>query len=230
LVGSTIESPAFSPHYTAEKNLELQRVLVGNPDRNMVGKVLRLVGLSDCQNKKAMDFSMGMKQRLGIALSLIGNPQMLILDEPVNGLDPKGIAELRTLLKKLNEEQNITILISSHILSELYLLATDFIIIHKGKIIDILTHEELNIKCQKYITIRMSDVHTGIAVLEKELQTSHFEVAEDGMVCLYDYTDVIAVAEALRKHNILVTHIALAEQTLEDYYLSITRGQSCNVN
>ena len=224
-IGSTIESPAFYPNYTAEKNLELQRTLIGNPDKSIVERSLQLVGLSDCQNKKVKDFSMGMKQRLGIALSLIGNPKMLILDEPINGLDPKGIAALRVVLQKLNTEQKITILLSSHILSELYLLATDYIIIHKGKIIETLTHDELTEKCQKYISIRMDNVSIGVTVLEKELHTNNFRVMENGMVYLYDYLhDISTVAEVLRKHNILVTHIALSEQSLEEYYLSITKG------
>jgi len=226
-IGSTIESPAFYPNYTAERNLELQRILVGNPDKSIVGKTLQLVGLADCKSKTVKDFSMGMKQRLGIALSLIGTPRMLILDEPINGLDPKGIADLRTILQKLNKEQKITILISSHILSELYLLATDYIIIHQGRIIDTLTHEELDTKCQKYIAIRMNDISVGVTVLEEELHTSNFKVMEDGTVFLYEYiNDVAAVAEALRKHGLLVTHIALSEQTLEEYYLSVTEGGS----
>ena len=225
-IGSTIESPALYPNYTAAKNLDLQRILVGNPDKEIVEKTLKLVGLEDSGNKKVKSFSMGMKQRLGIALSLLGNPSILILDEPVNGLDPKGIIDLRIVLQKLNKEQNISILISSHILSELFLLATDYIIIHKGKIIDNLTHKELEEKCHKYVSIGMEDVYSGVAAIEKELHTSNFKVMENGMVYLYDYThDVPAVAAALRKHNILVTHIALSEQSLEEYYISVTGGE-----
>jgi ABC-2 type transport system ATP-binding protein len=229
-LGSTIEAPALYPQYTAERNLELQRVLVGNPDKSIIEKILGLVGLSDCQNKRVKDFSMGMKQRLGIALSLLGNPKMLILDEPINGLDPKGIADLRVMLQKLNAEQNITILISSHILNELYLLATDYIIIHKGKIVETLTHKELESKCHKSISIRMDNVSAGIAAIEEELHTSNFKILDNGMVCLYDYThDVPAVAEVLRKHGILVTHISLSEQTLEEYYFSVTGGDERHV-
>lgn len=224
LIGSIIESPAVYPGYTAERNLELQRILVGNPDKSVVGKTLKLVGLSDCQDKKVKDFSMGMKQRLGIALTLMGNPKILILDEPVNGLDPRGIADLRMILQKINKEKKITILISSHILNELYLLATDYIIIHNGEIIDTLTHEALDAKCQKYISIRMNDVAVGVSVLENELHTSRFRVMEDGMVHLYNDTDTTSVAQILQQHNILVTHIALCEQTLEEYYLTVIGG------
>ncbi|MGL6197481.1 MAG: ATP-binding cassette domain-containing protein [Lachnospiraceae bacterium] len=225
-IGSTVEAPALYPDYSAEKNLELQRILVGNPDKGIIEKTLQLVGLSDCKTKKAKNFSTGMKQRLGIALSLVGNPQILILDEPINGLDPKGIADLRVVLQKLNAEHKLTILISSHILNELHLLATDYIIINKGKIIEDISHEELEQKCQKYISIKMDNVEVGVTALDQELHTDNYKVMGDGTVHLYDYTNNIPiVAEALRKHNILVTHISLTEQTLEEYYFSITGGK-----
>jgi len=226
-IGSTIEEPALHLEYTAEMNLELQRVLLGNPDKGVIEQVLRLVGLWDNKAKKVKDFSMGMKQRLGIALSMIGNPQMLILDEPVNGLDPKGIADVRSILQKLNKEQKITILMSSHILNELYLLATDYIIIHKGRIIKTLTHEELAEKCQKYVVIQMDNVSVGVTVIERELQTNNYKVMENGMVHLYGFTrDVTAVAKALQNNGILVTHISLCEQSLEEYYFGVIGGAS----
>lgn len=222
-IGSTIEAPAFFPNETAEKNLDLQRILVGNPDRDIVEAALRVAGLYGDRDKKVKDYSMGMKQRLGIALCLVGNPKMLILDEPINGLDPKGIADLRNMLLKLNKDRKITILLSSHFLNELYMLATDYIIIHKGKIVETLTHDELEMKCQKYISIQMDNTALGAAVLEKELQTNHFKVMEDGMVYLYDYTNAIdTVARVLQENRILVTHIALSEQSLEEYYLKVT--------
>jgi ABC-2 type transport system ATP-binding protein len=226
-IGSTIEAPALYLEYTAEKNLELQRILLGNPDKSIIEKTLQLVGLSDVKDKKVKDFSMGMKQRLGIALSLIGNPHLLILDEPVNGLDPKGIADLRMILQKLNEEQKITILISSHILNELYLLATDYIIIHKGRIVETLTHDELTQKCQKYISIQMDNVPLGVTIIERELNTNNYKVMESGMVYLFDYThDLPAVAKVMQSNNILVTHISLCEQSLEEYYFAVTGGAS----
>ena len=224
-IGSTVEAPALYPGYTAEKNLDLQRILVGNPDTGVIEKNLQLVGLSDAKSKKVKDFSMGMKQRLGIALSLVGNPHMLILDEPINGLDPKGIVDFRLILQKLHEEQKITILISSHILKELYLLATDYIIIHKGRIAETLTHDELTQKCQKYISIQMDNVPLGVTAIERELNTANYKVMEDGMVQLFDYThDIPAVARAMQSNNILVTHLSLCEQSLEDYYFAVTGG------
>lgn len=145
-IGSTIETPALYPEYSAYRNLELQRILIGNPDKEICDKLLGMVGLTEFKNKKAGYFSMGMKQRLSIAMALVGNPRLIILDEPINGLDPKNISELRSLLKRLNKENEVTLFISSHILNELYLLATDYYIIHKGKIIASLTHDELDEK------------------------------------------------------------------------------------
>lgn len=226
-IGSTIEEPALYPNFSAYENLEIQRILTGNPDKSVCDEVLRLTDLYEYRNKKVRKFSMGMKQRLSIALALIGNPQLLILDEPVNGLDPKGIATLRKTLKRLNEEKDITLFISSHILNELYLLATDYIIIHKGKIIDTLTLEELETKCRRYISIRMNDVATGITVLEKKLEDINYKVMDNGTVRLFSHTnEVEKIAKLLSENNVLVTELSLAEQTLEEYFLSVTGGAS----
>ena len=180
-----IEAPALYPNYSIIRNLELQRILIGNPDKSACDKVLEMVELSEWKHKKVHTLSMGMKQRLGIALALIGNPQILILDEPINGLDPKNIVALRNLLKKLNEEKNITIFISSHILSELYLLATDYIIIHKGKIIDELTHDELEAKCRKYICIKTDAVPKVLTVLDKFLPNPEYKVVSDNTIHIF---------------------------------------------
>ena len=145
-IGSTIEAPALYLEYSAYRNLELQRILIGNPDKEICDKLLGMVGLTEVKDKKAGKFSMGMKQRLSIAMALVGKPRLLILDEPINGLDPKNISELRSLLKRLNEENDVTLFLSSHILNELYLLATDYYIIHKGRIIKSITHDELDKK------------------------------------------------------------------------------------
>ncbi len=145
-IGSTIEAPALYPEYSAYRNLELQRILIGNTDKEICDKLLGVVGLTKVKDKKVGKFSMGMKQRLSIAMALVGKPRLLILDEPINGLDPKNISELRSLLKRLNEENDVTLFLSSHILNELYLLATDYYIIHKGSIIKSLTHDELDEK------------------------------------------------------------------------------------
>lgn len=224
-IGSTIEAPALYPDYTAMENLELERRLLGNPDRSICGEMLALVGLSEAGRKKVKNFSMGMKQRLGIAVALLGKPHVLVLDEPVNGLDPKGITEIRGLLKKLNQEHGTTIMVSSHILGELRLLATDYIIISQGKIVDALSGEELEAKCRQYIAVRMDNVPLGLTVLERGLTDVRYQVMEDGTVRIYSHVHAVEdIARLLQDNGVLVTGLNVSEQTLEDYYLRVTGG------
>lgn len=226
-IGSMIEEPALYPNYTIFQNLELQRMLVGNPDKSIIDKVLDMVDLSDVKNKKARNLSMGMKQRLSIAMALLGNPQILILDEPINGLDPKNIVALRNLLQKLNEERDITIFISSHILSELYLLATDYIFIHKGKIIDVITHNELEAKCRKYIRIKTDDVPKALTVLDKVMDNPEYKVVSENTIHLYsDKNNMERISRAFLQYEIVITELSVMEQTLEDYFMAITGGVS----
>lgn len=226
-IGSTIEAPALYPEYTAWQNLELQRVLLGNPDKSVCDELLKLVNLYDERSKKVRKFSMGMKQRLGIAMALVGKPKLLILDEPINGLDPKNISELRILLKKLNEEKNVTLFISSHILNELYLLASDYFIIHKGRIIEALTHEQLDAKCRKYIRITTSELPRCITVIEKELKGADYTVIDNETLHLFSYTDNSErVSEALVANKIIAKEISVSEQSLEEYFLNVTGGDS----
>lgn len=224
-IGSTIDEPTLYPEFSAYRNLEIQRILIGNPDRSVCDELLKLLDLYDVRNKKVKKLSMGMKQRLGIALSLVGKPELLILDEPVNGLDPKNISTLRVLLKKLNEERGITMLISSHILSELYLLATDFIIIHKGKIIEILSHEQLEAKCERYVKIRTDDLPMCITVLEKELNLVNYKVMDDYTLHIYAFVEEPQrISQALTQNNIVVSELSVCGQSLEEYFLSVTGG------
>lgn len=226
-IGSMIEEPALYPNYTILQNLELQRTLVGNPDKLASDKVLEMVDLSDAKNKKVHTLSMGMKQRLSIAMALIGNPQILILDEPINGLDPKNIVALRNLLQKLNEEKNITIFISSHILSELYLLATDYIFIHKGKIIDVITHDELEARCRKYICIKTDAVPMALTVLDKIMDNPEYKVVSEDTIHLYsDMDNIEKISRAFMQHEIVIKELSVMEQTLEDYFMGITGGVS----
>ena len=221
-IGSTIEGPALYPGYSAWRNLELQRVLIGNPDKDICDKILKLVDLYEVRDKKVRQFSMGMKQRLSIAMALIGRPSVLVLDEPINGLDPKNIAALRKLLLKLNKEEGLTIFLSSHILGELYLLATDYLIIHQGEIMEILTHSALEQKCQKYIKICTKDVPACVTVLEQKLDAKDYKVVADNCVYLYKITDQIEkVSQELMKANIVVTEITVTGQNLEEYFLNV---------
>lgn len=224
-IGSTIEEPSLYPEFSAYRNLELQRILLGNPDSAVCGKLLELLDLHDVRNKKVREFSTGMKQRLGIALALVGKPELLILDEPVNGLDPKNISALRMLLKKLNEERGITMLISSHILSELYLLATDYIIIHKGKIIDSLSHEQLEESCERYVKLHTDSLPQCVTVLEKELNVYDYKVIDDRTLYVYAFTEEPQrISQALMHNNIAVGELSVCGQSLEEYFLSVTGG------
>ena len=226
-IGSTIEAPALYPEYSAYRNLELQRILIGNPDREICDKLLGVVGLTEVRDKKVKKFSMGMKQRLSIAMALVGKPRLLILDEPINGLDPKNISELRSLLKRLNEENDVTLLLSSHILNELYLLATDYYIIHKGKIIESLTHDELDEKCRQYIKIKTSELPKCITVIEKEFNDAEYTVIDDETLHLFSHTDrAESIAKLLMENHIVTKEFSVTEQSLEEYFLGITGGDS----
>lgn len=226
-IGSTIEQPTLYPEFSAYRNLELQRVLFGNPDKSVCDELLNLLDLYDVRDKKVREFSMGMKQRLGIALALVGKPELLILDEPVNGLDPKNISALRMLLKKLNKERGITMLISSHILNELYLLATDYIIIRKGKIIETLSHEELKAKCENYVKVYTDELPQCVTAIEKELKILDYKVMDDHILHIYAFTDEPQkISQVLTRNGIVVGELSVCGQSLEDYFLSITGGNS----
>lgn len=224
-IGSMIEYPSLVPNMTAAENLHLHRIMRGVPDKSMEKSLLELVGLSDTGRKKVKNFSLGMKQRLGIAVALLGRPEMLILDEPINGLDPIGVVEVRSLLKKLCEERNITILISSHNLPELFQTATDYIIIHKGEIRQQLTLEELDERCRHHLLLGSLTPEKLVSVLETELKTEKFRVMPDKTVRLYDYLDQRElVAKTLFDNGIVITNLSNEGDTLEDYFISVVGG------
>lgn len=224
-IGCMIEYPGIIGNMSAKENLRVRRVLKGIPNKETEDELLHLVGLSSAGKKKAKDFSLGMKQRLGIADALIGNPEFLILDEPVNGLDPMGVVEIRNLLMKLCTEHHITILISSHNLPELYQIATDYIMIHKGQIIKTLDHEQLDENCKRHIRIMCSETAKLAAVLEESLGTSNYKVMPDGSVKLYDHLDQRdQVAETLYHNGLTVTGFSLEGDSLENYFISVIGG------
>ncbi|MBQ1496629.1 MAG: ATP-binding cassette domain-containing protein [Bacilli bacterium] len=223
-IGCLIENPAFFENLTAYQNLKYYAIQKGIIDYSQIDKVLDLVKLSDSKNKKFKTFSLGMKQRLGIAFAMLDNPDFVILDEPINGLDPIGISELRETLKKLNEESNITMLISSHILSELYLLANRFCFIEKGKIIKELSKEELDVECSRAIVIKTNNVKETCLIIEKELNTTNYKVIDKHEVRLYDYLDNSGkVNKELAKNDIDVISIYESGISLEDYFKSIVK-------
>ena len=224
-IGCMIEYPSFIPYMSAKENLKYHRTLKGIPDEGIEDKLLDLVGLKSAKNKKAKNFSLGMKQRLGIAVALLGNPELLILDEPVNGLDPTGIIEVRELLKSLSKEKGMTIIISSHNLPELYQLATDFIIIHKGQIRENITSLELDEKCKHAINIKCDNVEKLASVLETKLKTTNYKVMPDKKVKLYDYLDEKElVSRTIFESGINISEFVATGDTLEDYFISAIGG------
>ena len=223
-IGCLIESPAFFGNLTAYQNLKYYSIQKGIIGEKQIEKVLKTVDLWKEKNKKFKNFSLGMKQRLGIAFAILDNPDFIILDEPINGLDPIGIKEIRDTLKRLNEEEKITVLISSHILSELYLIANHFCFIDKGKIIKDLSKEELDLECSKCIVIKTKDVKKASVVLEKELSTTNYKVIDNTEIRMYDELENLAeVNKILLTNGIEIMGIYETGISLEDYFNSLIK-------
>ena len=221
-MGCIIEEPGLIPTMTGKENLNYHRILRGIPDTSSIDIVLKRVGLSDSKNRKVKDYSLGMRQRLGIAIALLGNPELLILDEPINGLDPVGVVEIRRLICELSQEYHLTILISSHNLPELYHTATDYIILHEGRIKKELSMEELDNQCRHHIRMKCDDVERMTTVMEHQLNTTNYIVLPDHTVKLYDYIDESDyVAKTLFQEGICLLHFSTQGDTLENYFLSL---------
>ncbi|MBR1752605.1 MAG: ATP-binding cassette domain-containing protein [Ruminococcus sp.] len=222
LVGCHIEAPGLYPDMTAYQNLKCKCIQRGIKDKGHIEELLELVGLSNTGKKKAAKFSLGMKQRLGIAMALIGSPELLILDEPINGLDPQGIREIREILIKLNE-RGLTIIISSHILDELAKIATDYGIIHGGRLIEEVTSEELFSMCRDKVIIKTPDTQSCKTALEK-MGIDDIDV-NDGVIELSGHiTETAAINRSLLDDGIEVSEIYVQAETLEDHYLKLTGG------
>ena len=225
MVGSLIESPSLYTNMTARENLEVSRLVRNIPGKKCIDEVLELVGLKDVEKKKVKNFSLGMRQRLGIANALMGNPKLLILDEPINGLDPMGIVEIRELLKKINKEKDMTILISSHILSELSELATTYGIISNGKLIEEITAKQLSEKCRQYIDLKVDDTARAVILLERELGISDYEVLEDSNIKVFSNLDNVGeVNLLLSRSGIIVESISVKGENLEEYFMNKVGG------
>lgn len=223
-IGTLIENPSFFPNLSAYENLKYYAIQKGITNDEQIKESLKLVSLENTKKKKFKNFSLGMKQRLGIAFAILDNPDFIILDEPINGLDPIGISDLRDTFKRLNEERNITILISSHILSELYLLATRFCILEKGKVIKELSKEELDIECSKCILIKTDDVKKVSVVLEENLKTKNYKVIDNEQIRLYDYLEQVEIVnKTLVKNDINIKQIQETGISLEDYFKSVIK-------
>lgn len=224
-LGTVIESPAVFPHMTARENLITQCKLLGIHDYSVVEETLQTVGLSDTGKKKARNFSLGMKQRLAIAIALIGKPEFLFLDEPINGLDPSGIKEIRDLIRTLNEEKGITVLISSHILGELEKLATRYGIIDKGCLIEEFTAEELESRCQSCLELKVNDPQKAAAILKETCKIEKLSTSDHDTLLVYDHFEEPAVLNAeLSKQGVLVSSISVHHADLEEYFIKVTGG------
>lgn len=225
-LGSIIETPALYLEMTAKQNLEFQRIQKGILDKDCTDTLLSLVNLNDTKHKKAKDFSLGMKQRLGLAIALLGDPELLILDEPLNGLDPTGIKDLRELLIKLNKEKGITIIISSHILSELHKLATCYGIIHKGKLVEEITALELDEKCKKHLFIEVSNIDEAMDILKNSLNIKKIIGYPNNILKIYDHIEKGSeINECLALNNIYSKEITIKGDSLESYFLKSIGGE-----
>lgn len=224
-IGTVIEAPAFVPNLSARQNMLIQWKLLGSKDKSIIDETLKLVGLSDVGRKKVKKFSLGMKQRLGIAMTLMGDPEFLILDEPTNGLDPEGIIEVRNMLKRINQERGLTILISSHILGELSKLATRYGIINDGVLIDEFTGDELATRCQSSLIVKVNDANRAAEVLKSELNTDKFAVVNENTLEVYDFIDAPGVVtSALAKNDVVVDLISKKSVDLEEYFMKVIGG------
>jgi ABC-2 type transport system ATP-binding protein len=221
-MGAVVETPAIYLDMTAEENLKQQYQILGLPSYEGVPELLKLVGLENTGRKKAKNFSLGMRQRLGIAVALCGDPDFLVLDEPVNGLDPQGIVEIRELILKLNRERQITVLISSHILDELSKLATHYGIIDGGYMVKELSAQELEQVCRKCVRMEVTDTKALARVLDS--RKLEYKILSETTADVFAKVNVTQLAAALATENCEVLSMQEHDESLESYYLSLVGG------
>ena len=223
-VGCLIETPGLYPNLSAQENLKLKCKLFGINKKGYTEEILSKVGLSDFGKKKTKNFSLGMKQRLGIGLALVGEPDLLVLDEPINGLDPQGIAEVRETIQNLCSQQDMTVFISSHILEELSKLATDYGIINNGSLIQEITREELLNKCSDKISITVDNPNKAVPVLDG-MGFTNYMIMDQNHIDVYErLNESAALNEKLVKSGVSVSQIAVTGMELETYFLNLTGG------
>ncbi|MDD6980925.1 MAG: ATP-binding cassette domain-containing protein [Clostridia bacterium] len=221
-MGAVVETPAIYPDMTAEDNLKQQALVLGLPSYDSIPEILKLVGLENTGKKKARHFSLGMKQRLGIAVALIGNPDFIVLDEPINGLDPQGIVEVRELILKLNHEHGITVLISSHILGELAKLATHYGFIEKGHIVREISASELDEVCRKRIRVEVGDTKALVRVLDR--LKKEYEILSDTEAYIYGDIVLSELVLELAKENCPLVSSHEQDENLETYFINLVGG------
>ena len=221
-MGAVVETPSIYLDMTAKENLKQQYRILGLPSFDGIDEILELVGLANTGQKQAKNFSLGMRQRLGIAVALCGNPDFLVLDEPINGLDPQGIIEIRELILKLNHERKITVLISSHILDELSRLATHYGFIDKGQIIKEMSAEELEAACRKCVRMTVTDTKALSRVLDD--MNIEYKILDDTTADVYAKPNFSQLAAALAKENCEVVTMEEHDESLESFYISLVGG------
>lgn len=227
-IGVVIENPAFYPYMSARQNIEVQRIMKGVSDKKITDEILNIIGLANTKNKQVKKFSLGMKQRLGIGLALVGNPEFLILDEPINGLDPMGIREVRDLIVKLNKEAGITVLISSHILGELSKMCNVYGVISEGKLVSQVTIEELEQLTGGYISLKVNNLEKTLEVLNAKFNITNVKINGNN-IHIYDEIERCSdLTSALEEENIIVQSISRCEENYEDYFINLMKGEKTN--
>ncbi|MCR5802771.1 MAG: ABC transporter ATP-binding protein [Clostridia bacterium] len=222
-----IENPMLDINMSAYKNMEYIKYLKGIPTSEKIEDVLEFVGLADAKDKKVKKFSLGMRQRLAIGMAILSKPEILVLDEPVNGLDPEGIVDVRKMIKRLVHEEEVTVLISSHILSELSELCTDYAIINHGCLVESITAEDLEVKCENHITLKTDDINRTATILEGKLGISKYKVFRDEEVHIFEkLDDVSTVSRAITDSGLTILKLVEEGASLEEYYLSKVGGSN----
>ncbi len=215
-----IEEPYMDYDMSAKQNLEYIRYLRGIPDEKRCDEMLELVGLADTGKKRAGEFSLGMRQRLGLAMAMLPAPELMILDEPINGLDPEGIIDIRNIIKTLVREKKVTVMISSHILKELSELCTDYAIMREGKLIEELSHEELLAKTRSYLALATNDAGRTTAVLEEKLNIRNYKVTHDDEIFIYERLEERElISRTVTESGLVILRLNPEGESLEDYYI-----------
>ena len=223
-MGAVVETPSIYGELSAEDNLKEQHRILGLPSDEGIDQLLRLVGLEHTGRKKAKNFSLGMRQRLGIAIALAGSPDFLVLDEPVNGLDPQGIIEMRELILKLNREHSITVLISSHILDELSRLATHYGFVDRGRMVREISAKELEQACRKCVRAEVTDVKALAMVLDQ--MGVEYNIISEHTADLFAKVNVTRLAAALAEEGCEILSMEEKDESLESYFVSLVGGES----
>ncbi|MBC1778235.1 ATP-binding cassette domain-containing protein [Listeria booriae] len=225
-IGAVIEGPSLYPNMTAHQNLNYYLLQKGIPDKNRINEVLEFVGLENTGRKKYRNFSMGMKQRLGIGLAILHHPDFLILDEPINGLDPMGIIEIRNIILKLNKTYGTTVFISSHILTELALIANRYGIINNGRLVKELSKEELESESRRYLVLKTLNKEASVQHLESFLELYQYEVHSDGSIRIFEYIDEPEkISQVMFDAGIIITELKVVEANLEEYFIDLIGGE-----